>query len=105
MNRRLRPLALGAILSIVFCEVADGAPSAPRATPLPRVNVAERVIPDASTLYSSHARRLIASYLRLRMLELRETDLDRVRAVIEGKLRVDDLIAPPTQPRPRMTSR
>jgi hypothetical protein len=34
------------------------------------------------------------AYLRLRMLELREADLDRVRLVIEHRLSVDDLIAP-----------
>jgi hypothetical protein len=36
--------------------------------------------------------------MRLRMLELREAELDRVRAVIEGKLGVDSLfLLPPIQ--------
>jgi hypothetical protein len=38
---------------------------------------------------------LVQTYLRLRLLELREADLDRVRAVVEGKLSIDDLIPPP----------
>jgi hypothetical protein len=38
------------------------------------------------------------AYLRLRMLELREADLDRVRAVIERRLSVDDLLEPGETP-------
>ena len=33
------------------------------------------------------------AYLRLRLLELRERDLDRVRAVVERKLGVDALLS------------
>jgi hypothetical protein len=51
----------------------------------------------ARDLYSAHARRLVRAYLRLQLLELRKADLDRARAVIEGKLGVDALFAPPTQ--------
>ena len=41
---------------------------------------------------------MVRSYMRLRMLELREAELDRVRAVIEGKLGVDSLfLLPPIQ--------
>ena len=49
----------------------------------------------ATDLYSARARRLVRGYLRLRMLELREGELARVRAVIEGKLGVDALLLPP----------
>jgi hypothetical protein len=38
---------------------------------------------------------MVAAYLRLRMLELREDDLARVRQVIQGKLGVDALFSPP----------
>jgi hypothetical protein len=38
------------------------------------------------------------AYLRLRLLELREADLDRVRAVIEHRLSVDDLLGPGETP-------
>jgi hypothetical protein len=44
-----------------------------------------------------HARRMLQAYLRLRLLEMRESDLDRARAVIEGRLGVDDLFATPGQ--------
>jgi len=40
------------------------------------------------------------AYLRLRMLELREADLDRVRAVIEHRLSIDALITPGETPPP-----
>jgi hypothetical protein len=36
----------------------------------------------------------VRAYLRLQMLELRKADLNRVRAVIEGKLGVDALFSP-----------
>jgi hypothetical protein len=38
---------------------------------------------------------MIQTYLRLRLLELREAQLERVRAVIEGRLKVDDLLETP----------
>lgn len=43
------------------------------------------------SLYSPRARRLVQGYLRLRLLEAREAELVRVRAVIERKLGVDAL--------------
>jgi len=46
-------------------------------------------------LYSIRARRLVRTILQLRMLELREAELDRVRSVIAGKLGVDALFSPP----------
>jgi hypothetical protein len=49
-------------------------------------------------LYSPRARRATITYLRLRLLELREEDLDRARAVIERRLSVDELLAPPAKP-------
>ena len=54
--------------------------------------------PDARSLYSRQALREMRAYLRLRMLELREADLDRVRAVIGRRLSVDDLLEPGETP-------
>ncbi|MGH7727904.1 MAG: hypothetical protein ACREM2_03815 [Vulcanimicrobiaceae bacterium] len=48
----------------------------------------------AADLYSLHARRRAATYLRLRLLELREEGLDRAVDVIEGRLPVDILVPP-----------
>jgi len=74
---------------------ASAAPSAtPRATTVPTAIVAPE-LGRARDLYSARARRLVRSYLRLQLLELRKADLDRVRAVIEGKLGVDALFSPP----------
>ncbi|GAC1596045.1 MAG: hypothetical protein NVS3B28_27460 [Candidatus Velthaea sp.] len=42
-------------------------------------------------MYSPRVRRATQNYLRLRLLQLRELDLDRARAVIERRLQVDDL--------------
>jgi hypothetical protein len=63
----------------------------PHPTPSPAPFVAAA---PARDLFSTHARRLVQTYLRLRLLELRESDLDRVRAVVEGKLPVDALFPP-----------
>lgn len=41
---------------------------------------------DSSDLYSLRARRRFASYLRLRLLEMREANLERAAAVIERRL-------------------
>ena len=41
---------------------------------------------NSSDLYSLRARRRFASYLRLRILELREANLERAAAVVERRL-------------------
>ena len=43
-------------------------------------------------MYSPRVRRATQNYLRMRLLQLRELDLDRARAVIERRLKVDDLL-------------
>jgi hypothetical protein len=100
--------ALGLALA-AFPGPATAAPDAsPRATAEPHPNVAKGILPPspARDLYSARARRLVRSYLRLRLLELRETDLDRARAVIEGKLGADALFGnAPTQAGVRATGR
>jgi hypothetical protein len=52
----------------------------PAATPSPRPLLAP------SSLYARRTRRLVQSYLRLKLLEAREADLDRARKVVERKL-------------------
>ena len=47
----------------------------------------------AAALYSRRSRRLVQSYLRLKLLEMREADLDRARRVIQRKLRIGDLLS------------
>ena len=47
-----------------------------------------------SDAYGAHARRRIAGYLRLRLLELREAGLERAAAVVERRLPVDVLVPP-----------
>jgi hypothetical protein len=101
--------ALACLALTALTGPATAAPNAsPRATPDPQPIVAKGILPldRARDLYSARARRLVRSYLRLRLLELRETDLDRARAVIEGKLGVDALFGPdPTQAGVRPTGR
>jgi|GEM_PF-1101104 len=46
----------------------------------------------AGDLYSARARRRLAGYLRLRLLELRELGLERAAEVVERRLPVDTLL-------------
>jgi hypothetical protein len=81
----------------VLPRPAPAAPSAAaHATTVPSPIVAKATLPreHARDLYSLRARRLVMGYLRLKLLELRENDLDRARAVVEGKLGVDTLFSP-----------
>jgi hypothetical protein len=57
--------------------------------------------PAGAALYARRARRLVQSYLRLKLLELREIDLERARAVIERRLGPQALLdTGPLPPRP-----
>jgi hypothetical protein len=88
-------LVLSLVLALLS-EPASAQPNVPpRPTPAPSAIVAAPLPPDeVRRLYSAQARRLVRGYLRLQMLELRKAELDRVRAVIEGKLGVDALFSP-----------
>jgi hypothetical protein len=55
----------------------------------------------ASALYSRRSIRLVRSYLRLKLLEMREADLERARKVVERKLKVESLIDARPSPAPR----
>jgi hypothetical protein len=101
MTLRRRALTLGACLVLAFFEYPAEAAVTPAPTPSPAPFVAERIA-NATHLYSPHARRLVQSYLRLEMLELRKADLERVRAVIERRLDVDALLAPSETPAARL---
>ena len=84
----------GAVL-VLFCSTPAtpaGAGSVPlrRATPPPTLAAAPR--PAAAALYSRRARRLVQSYLRLKVLEMREADLERARKVVERKLGIKALL-------------
>jgi len=70
------------------------APTGPvRPRPSPTPHAAER-----AALYSPRVRRTTQNYLRLRLLELREADLDRARAVIEHRLDMKALLEDPKLP-------
>jgi hypothetical protein len=97
MTFRSRGAAVGLSLAL-FSGPAQAAPSAtPRATTVHKAIVAPPGLAPgtARDLYSPHARRLVRTYLRLQLLELRKAELERVRAVIEGKLGVNSLLSPP----------
>jgi hypothetical protein len=89
--------ALGVALALLWSPVRAAPAAAPRATTVPKPIVAPGAgtLGSAAELYSPRARRLVRSYLRLQMLELRKAELDRVRAVIEGRIGVDALFSPP----------
>jgi hypothetical protein len=97
MTIRSHGAAVGLGLALLSGPASAQPSAAPRATTVPKAIVAPAVLSlgGARDLYSARARRLVRAYLRLQMLELRKTELDRVRAVIEGKLGVDDLFSPP----------
>ena len=69
---------------------------APRAAP-----VASRRPLAASALYSRRSIRLVRSYLRLKLLEMREADLERARKVVERKLGIRALLGETPPPHAR----
>ena len=85
----------GAALVLVSATLATpaGAWTVPAARPSPRPSAAppaHRL--TASALYSRRSRRLVQSYLRLKLLEMREADLERARKVVERKLGIRALL-------------
>jgi len=84
----------GALL-VLFCSTPAtpaGSASVPlrRATAVPSPTPRGR--PAAAALYSRRSRRLVQSYLRLKLLEMREADLERARKVVERKLGIKALL-------------
>ncbi len=90
-----RALVAGAVLVLLASTLAaSAAPSpaplrrtTPRSSPRPAAGP-----PAASSLYSRRSRRLVQSYLRLKLWEMREADLERARKVIERKLGIGHLL-------------
>jgi len=56
-------------------------------------------------LYSARAKRRIATYLRLKFLEMRKADLDRAALVVQHRLGVDSLFLPANPLPPRKDAR
>jgi hypothetical protein len=83
-------LLLGSVLATA--QAGQRVPPRPHAT----ASGAPRV--PRSALYSPHARRLVQGYLRLKLLELREANLERARLVIERRLGVETLLGETPKP-------
>ncbi|MBV9104120.1 MAG: hypothetical protein JO060_11055 [Candidatus Eremiobacteraeota bacterium] len=66
---------------------------APRASRTPERWVVAGIRPG--DLYAARAKRRIASYLRMRLLELRLRSLDRAAAVVEHRLSLEELLHSP----------
>ena len=86
--------AFAACAALTLCSLGVQArsPAAgpPRRRPAPH---AGRLLPAASSdLYSARAKRRIADYLRLRLLEMHREGLDQVAAVVEGRLPLQTLL-------------
>jgi hypothetical protein len=81
----------GALL-VLFCSL----PATPAGTaPVPPRRATPAAAPPrhaAAALYSRRSRRLVQSYLRLKLLEMRERDLERARKVVERKLGIGALL-------------
>src|SRR5471032_1308017 len=73
---------------LLLLALAQASAASPRPSPAPRAS-------GHSELYSPRVRRTTQNYLRLRLLELREADLDRARAVIEHRLDIKALLEDP----------
>ena len=86
MNYRLSALGAAGLLFFVL----PAGKAAQKALPSP---IPHRL--RASELFAPSVRRSAQAYLRLKLLELREADLERVRLVIERKLDVDALFGTP----------
>jgi hypothetical protein len=84
----------------IFAPLAAPTLSAPRPHPSATASPppALRARLDPERLYSLRERRRIATYLRLRLDQMREERLDRLVEVIERRLPVDVLLEDPTPP-------
>jgi hypothetical protein len=78
---------------LTFATAAAATSPAPKPSGLPQKAVAAPL--SANDLYARSARRRMASYLRMRLLELRKAQLERAAQVIEGKLPVEELLRTP----------
>jgi hypothetical protein len=94
----MRVLVFTGCLLVLFPSVpANPAGAAPVPRPArpavprpPRADREHRLA--AAALYSRRSRRLVQSYLRLKVLEMRERDLELARRVVERKLGIGALL-------------
>ena len=97
----MRRLPFTGVLLVLFCScAATPAGAVPVSTPRPSASadpaLSRRFAPSA--LYSRRSRRLVQSYLRLKLLQMREGDLDRARKVVERKLGIGALLGETPKP-------
>jgi hypothetical protein len=94
MTLTVSRLVFACLALLALCppvEAATPNPARPKPTPTPHAG-------DRAAMYSPRVRRTTQNYLRLRLLELREADLDRARAVIEHRLDIKALLEDPKLP-------
>jgi hypothetical protein len=110
--RSVRYALFTGTLLVFFCYSLGATRPGQATVPLPRrtsqpsprpapTRAALPVALDQASLYSRRARRLVQSYLRLRLWQLRELDLDRARAVIDRKLGIESLLGETPVPNAR----
>jgi hypothetical protein len=96
-------LFTGALLVLCSSTLATR-PSGATVPPYHVVQATPRPTPapfDQASLYSRRSRRLVQSYLRLKLWQLREQDLERARRVIERKLGIGALLGETPAPNAR----
>jgi hypothetical protein len=86
-----------AFVTLAAVTLSPTPPAGPPSPAPPRAAIARQELrriagPPASDLYSLRARRRIAVYLRLRLLEMREAGLERAAAAVERRLPADALV-------------
>ena len=89
---------------VLFCcstlATPAGASTVPLRAATPHPVASKRPL-ATSALYSRRSIRLVRSYLRLKLLEMREADLERARKVVERKLGIRALLCETPPPNAR----
>jgi hypothetical protein len=80
-------------MTIALATLASLTLLRPAPTPTPRP-VPRAVLP-AGDLYAARAKRRMAAYLRMRLLELRKEGLHKAVQVVEGRLPIEELLRSP----------
>lgn len=99
-------LFTGTLVMVLFCFTLATRPGyakvpPPHASARPTVRPTRAPAIDQASLYSRRARRLVQSYLRLRLWQARLLDLDRARQVIDRKLGIEGLLGETPPPSAR----
>ncbi len=82
----VRYAAVTGAMLVLYCSTLATASATAVVPPRPSARPSPAPKAPRFSLYSTHARRLVQAYLRLKLLEAREADLERVRKVIERRL-------------------